>query len=526
MFNQRPFILKNYQFFLLLFCVILFGTTAVFLGQDNNWDLRDYHFYNGYALIHFHLLTQNIMPAMVQTYINPFFDVLNYLAIAIQNPPITKFLLGSFSGLCCFFTYKIAIALFTNLPTKQQIVYALLAVIIGATGSLSIGLIGTTTNDTKMTLLILVSLYFLIKAMSSEKPSSEEWYLILAGLLIGLNVALKLPAFCYAIGLSIGLLFAKRWCLRHFYHFVMFTICIVLGFLLANGYWMYFLNHHFDNPLFPYYNTLFHSPYAPLKTYKDPNFYQQHLFTLPFYIAKGEATSVSDAPLQDLRLAILYVAVIIFLIKSLYQKLIIRNSIVSTSIGDRRPWLLITCTAIVSYLVWFYNFSIYRYVLPIELIIGVFFTYIICDFFKSTVVRIGILIALIAIFTLSTSYPNWGRISSGKQFFFVETPALPKDSTVLFLSAPLAYTIPFFSSDTRFIGVPFYIGSNTISDRIFRKLKGSLFSLQFLNSDSTELASKKILMKYGILNQNKECYIMNTNIGDKLKLCPLIMQKP
>ncbi len=520
MFNHRPFVMKN-QYFLLFLCIIIFGTAAIFLGQDNNWDLRDYHFYNGYAFFHPTLFTQNIMPAMVQTYINPFFDSFNYLAIAIQYPPITKFLLGALSGVCCFFVYKIAIILFTKLPNKQRNIYALFALIMGASGSIGIGLIGTTTNDTKMTLLILMSLYFLIRYVTEEKTTSHKRYLILAGLLIGLDAGFKLPAFCYAIGLSIGLLFSKPWSLRHFYHFIIFTAWIVFGFLIANGYWMYFLNHHFGNPLFPYYNNIFHSPYAPIRTYKDPNFYPQYLFQLPFHIAKGNVAAVSDSALKDLRLAILYVASIIFFIKYIYQRLTLKNSITNSPIGEKSPWLLVTYWAISSYLIWFYNFSIYRYILPIELLTSVFLTYIVCTFFKRELIRYAVLLVFILIFSVTTSYPNWGRIPSGKQFFTVETPVLPQNSTILFLSAPLAYVIPFFPLHTRFIGIPFYIDDNKITNQIFRHLKGPLFSLQFLHSNSTELASNKILLQHGIHTQDIKCHIINTNIGDSLKLCPL-----
>jgi hypothetical protein len=50
--------------------VIALGAAAVALGQDTNWDLRNYHLYNGYAALTGRL-DRDIAPAQIQTYLNP-----------------------------------------------------------------------------------------------------------------------------------------------------------------------------------------------------------------------------------------------------------------------------------------------------------------------------------------------------------------------------------------------------------------------------------------------------------------------
>ncbi len=37
--------------FLLVLCLIVGGTVSVLLGQDANWDLKNYHLYNPFAFL-------------------------------------------------------------------------------------------------------------------------------------------------------------------------------------------------------------------------------------------------------------------------------------------------------------------------------------------------------------------------------------------------------------------------------------------------------------------------------------------
>src|SRR5262249_2346472 len=59
---------------------------AVLLGKEMNWDLLNYHVYNGYALLNGRL-DLDMAPAQVQTFLNPLVDVPLYLAI-VSLPPI------------------------------------------------------------------------------------------------------------------------------------------------------------------------------------------------------------------------------------------------------------------------------------------------------------------------------------------------------------------------------------------------------------------------------------------------------
>jgi hypothetical protein len=124
-------------------------------------------------------------------------------------------------------------------------------------------------------------------------------------------------------------------------------------------------------------------------------------------------------------------------------------------------------------------------------------------------------------------------------------------STVLSAAVPLAYTIPFFASDTRFIGMTFVglgedissephlpqdkhrqILSEIMNELMKNPAKSSLYVLTIQrNGPATSLTifqtirnnkrSFSILKHFGITKDENKCAAFTTNMGDTLQLCPL-----
>ena len=61
-----------------------FGS-ALWLGQDASWDLRNYHFYNPYAWLQ-HRANIDIAPAQLQSFLHPFADIPHYLMVKAGYP--------------------------------------------------------------------------------------------------------------------------------------------------------------------------------------------------------------------------------------------------------------------------------------------------------------------------------------------------------------------------------------------------------------------------------------------------------
>jgi hypothetical protein len=67
------------------------------LGQDMNWDLLNYHFYNPYLLLA-DRFDRDVHVAGVQSFLNPAFDVPVYFAIRNAPPVAVGLALGALQG--------------------------------------------------------------------------------------------------------------------------------------------------------------------------------------------------------------------------------------------------------------------------------------------------------------------------------------------------------------------------------------------------------------------------------------------
>ena len=82
-----------------------------------------------------------------------------------------------------------------------------------------------------------------------------------------------------------------------------------IGVLATGGAWAWMLWEQFGNPLFPFYNTIFRSPEAPIAAIADLRFMPRNIWDAalyPFYWLVGMHPS-SEWPFRDPRFAILFV---------------------------------------------------------------------------------------------------------------------------------------------------------------------------------------------------------------------------
>ncbi|MDR3478900.1 MAG: hypothetical protein P4M14_12825 [Gammaproteobacteria bacterium] len=545
-----------HQFLLLFFFIIVSGCGSLALGQDISWDLLNYHFYNGYAFLH-HRLWQDVAPAMMQTYLNPYLDVLNYAIISISNPRMAVFLLGINSAIIGFFLYKTAIILFSSLSPSRQTAAASFSVYIGMTGVASVSLLGTATNDVNVALLIVVAVYCLLKALATPVNYPVHWIMV-AAFLAGSAVGFKLTAATYVLGLLIGLIVSyghSRECKKSVAYFILFSI---LGFVLVDGHWMWMLYQHFQNPFFPYYNNIFHSVFAPYVSFNlspaeiRPH-WQQYIF-FPYYVAVGSNTFFSERALRDPRMAAVFIMTIIAVLTYCFQKYQTNYLKVQQVITKKKlpiAWRFVVAYFCVSYVAWLLEFAVYRYLLPLELLTGIIIVYLAQFILPSVGLRRVFLSALLVVFVMSTHYPDWGRMKIGPAYFTMNVPRIPPHSIVVIAAVPLAYTIPFFSEDTRFIGMTFVGLGEDISlahhlpEDKHRKLLKEVMTQLIQNSTQSPIYSLTIqhngpankltvfqtirnnkrtfaiLRHFDLIRDEDRCQTFSTNMGDILQLCPL-----
>src|SRR5437870_527678 len=97
------------------------GAGSLLLGQDANWDLQNYHYYNPWAWWHGRIFTQDLAAAQIQTFHNPLLDLPFYwMVTAGWAPRVIAFVLAVPAGIAAFFLCKLLLLMFGDLPRAQR----------------------------------------------------------------------------------------------------------------------------------------------------------------------------------------------------------------------------------------------------------------------------------------------------------------------------------------------------------------------------------------------------------------------
>lgn len=109
---------------LFVICLLIGGVVSIYLGQDANWDLKNYHLYSAWAYLH-HRLATDLFAAGIQSYFAPLLDLPYYL-LATQwlpnSPRIVAFFMGLPYGLLLFLVFAmiwLTLNQFEDSPVKK-----------------------------------------------------------------------------------------------------------------------------------------------------------------------------------------------------------------------------------------------------------------------------------------------------------------------------------------------------------------------------------------------------------------------
>jgi hypothetical protein len=289
---------------------------SLYLGQDANWDLQNYHFYNPYAFIN-DRIDWDIAPAQLQSYHNPLADIPFYWAVRADLPPQSiAILLALPAGVAWFFLFLSLERLFGSSGLPRSRAYVPLGLLIGVTGTAGVSLIGTTTNDWPAAMLVVIAIWLLL--ISSRMTHTKKIALIsLAGSLAGFAVGLKLTSAPYAAALCLGLLLTVR---PFRYHAIACAaVCSALalvGFLATSGFWMLRMYEKFGNPIFPYFNDWFRSPWwyaIPLGSGYGPQSLAEWA-VFPFRLFRYNTGIVGELAFRDWRIPFVFAAAALALV--------------------------------------------------------------------------------------------------------------------------------------------------------------------------------------------------------------------
>src|SRR5467141_203903 len=267
-----------------------------FAGEDINWDWRNYHEYSAFALINGRF-NEDVAPAGIQTFLNPLAYLPAYLLRHYVGAPFWGMMLGAIHGLNLALIFWFSRCVLNGAGRGLMLAAS---VVIAAFGPMTLSEVGTSFADILTALPVIAGAGLILSA----KPEHRARYVI-AGILIGGAVGLKLTNMVFFVGAGASLLFAARPLLA----LTCFAAGGAIGGLWTGGAWAWMLWEQFGNPLFPFYNTIFRSPEAPVAAIADLRFLPRSLWdaaAYPFCWLVGIHPS-SEWPFRDPRFAILLV---------------------------------------------------------------------------------------------------------------------------------------------------------------------------------------------------------------------------
>jgi len=437
----------------LIFSVIAsagFGVFSILIGQDVNWDLLNYHYYNGYAF--FNGLEQyHIFPAQIQTFHNPTLDLPFFLMITHWPPMLTGFVLGLLHGLNFTLLFFLAdrvlfLTYADRLSFKRRVLIALFCAVVGITAPFFVMETGTTMGDSLTSVLVLGALLLLF----SRGPEILPGPIALSGFLAGAAAGLKLTNLIFVLGLVLCGWWVRREFGQAMRRLGLFVVGAGAGWLAFHGHWSWQLFRNYRNPLFPFYNRWFKSPYMDPINWRDVRFVPSSFAdacAYPFQWALGRHPS-SELAFRDWRFAFVAVALVacalVLTIRFFRRQ---DDNLQQTKISLLLFFFL-------SYLIWIGSFAYQRYIVLLELLSGLCLFLLLETILKirKTLVPLFFVVAVTVIWP--TRYPEWWRASWGSSWFDIRIPASLKahrQMVIILGSDPLAYLIPSFPKDTKFV---------------------------------------------------------------------------
>ena len=491
-----------------------------FIGEDVNWDWLNYHEYNVWAVINGRYGI-DALPAGFQTYFNPVVYFPVYYLRHLLPLPYGMMIIGAVHGLNLLLIYFLVRVLLREAATASAIGAAIL---IAAVGPMTLSEVGTSFSDILTALPILAGCVLILSAEESHHVRH-----VLAGLLIGAAVGLKLTNAVFALGAVAAVLAARRP--------LKATFCLgvggAVGALATGGAWGLMLWRELGNPMFPLFNAVFQSRELAQTNIMDWQFLPRGLLdalAYPFYWLVGDNRS-SEYPFRDARFAVATVLIVLGIGRGLISR---------TDIFTRRDTQLLLFFA-VSYAAWLAVFSIQRYAVVLELLCAPLIVLLILRVSAATPGsaalrissgRVNAAMLTVAMGVALWSQPgDWFRRPWSNPYNPTISKSLEQPAIYLLLDKPLAYVAPLLPAQSRFyqiadIALPI-MPDGKFDRRIRSALKDPLPGGTWGLHTQGKPIREPLLERYGLrIDASRACVeIEGAWLGTAIAACPLVARE-
>ncbi len=379
---------------------------AALLEQDANWDQLQYHYWYPWQLFHGGLTDPDLYGGRFQ---NPMPQIPFYLLVNALPPVVAQAALGALAGLAAVFTRRIAMRV---LPYSGgwQLATSTVAALLAVVGAAFRSEVGTSYSDVLLASLLLAGVLLILHA--------QPWATLAAGLLAGAAVGLKYTSAPFALAAIIAVLILPD---RRVRRTGFWVAGAAVGWLLTGAAWALSLQRTYDSPVFPFWNSLFASPWYPTDNLTDERYGVNGLIgwlSWPWEMATGQA-QVLDLPVRDPRWLLLVVALVAIAV--LHKRVTAEGAaVVAFTISGLAIWLAV--------------FGVIRYAIPAEMLAAVIIVWAI-----SLAAPPRITLALGVVLTLAagvlTQSASGRRVEFAQQWYQVEAGAFlrvqPGDAVIV-----------------------------------------------------------------------------------------------
>lgn len=523
------------------------GFLALVQGQDTNWDLQNYHYYNPHSFLTHRTIT-DVAPDAVVTYENPLRMAPAYLAIEYLTPKQGTFMLGALQGINAWLVFEICLLFLVRPNDKKRRQRTVIAAVVGLAsllGAVNLSEMGNTMAD-NITSIFVLSAVWLLAASFKLPERYKVWYKnpqlirFLSYVAVGIAVGLKMTNAIYAVGLIIAGLFVRASLLTKVKQGALNVIGVGVGVMLSAGLWYAHIWQILRNPIYPFFNKIFQSPYYASTNFVDaawlPKSIKQAVFQ-PFYLWTESSSMVTaQVPFRDIRLSISLIAIGILLGVFLVNKLFLKKS--ECLLRVPREVAALMALFVVSYVAWLVKFGYYRYFAAGELLCLVVITVVIYQLVRSEKWAAVTTLVVVSIITVTTIPINWGRLDWRPTWFGVEATNFTEtaDGTVFVANQPtISFVLPYFPDSTRIVTIgPSQDSTHpprtdlmqrTIDEGVRRAIVSNTSGrFYFIRGDEAAVESEVALNALGFTSTN--CKVMpvysREGASQSLRLCEVV----
>lgn len=349
---------------------LLAGLVSVLLGQDTNWDLQNYHWYNAFAFFHGRLWT-DLAPAGMQTYFNPLIDLPYYVLNRALPAAAVGFVAGFAQGLAFWPLLAVGWLVFSGEPAGRRRRKALLLGLAGMLTANFLSTLGNTMGDGLTAVPVLMALALCLGSVPGSEGAArpaggtQAALLLAAGLLAGLATGLKLTNAVCAVALCAALLAPARPILPRLLAAFVFGLGVLAGIALSGGWWFWTLWQATGNPLYPQFSGLFPSELARDVGVVDTLWRPKSLLEAALwpFITALDPRRIGQITVHQVLWPLAALVLAGFVLRLTAERAGLARAM--TPLGARGR--IVVAFVLVGYLVWMKLFSIGRYLAPLEM---------------------------------------------------------------------------------------------------------------------------------------------------------------